>query len=112
MGRSTNVPFSILISARLPLLTLRASATAFGLRTARLFPHLQNSTIMAPLRKVDTMYIQCRYGLQAFWTGDSLHLWLVRRLPNAEQCDFKHDRQRDRAEEILPAVFMLRSASQ
>src|SRR6476660_1686671 len=69
MGRSTNVPFSILISARLPLLTLRASATAFGMRTARLFPHLQNSTIMALLRKVDTMYIQCSYGLQAFWTG-------------------------------------------
>src|SRR5258705_12806594 len=45
MGRSTNVPFSILISARLPLLTLRASATAFGMRTARLFPHLQNLTI-------------------------------------------------------------------
>src|SRR5258705_4382111 len=69
MGRSTNVPFSILISARLPLLTLRASATAFGMRTARLFPHLQNSTIMTLLRKVDTMYIQCSYGLQAFWTG-------------------------------------------
>src|SRR6266581_424306 len=59
MGRSTNVPFSILISARLPLLTLRASATAFGMRTARLFPHLQNSTIMTRLRKVETMYIQC-----------------------------------------------------
>src|SRR5205814_2505621 len=71
MGRSTNVPFSILISARLPLLTLRASATAFGMRTARLFPHLRNSTIMALLRKVDTMYIQCSYGLQAFWTGDT-----------------------------------------
>src|SRR6266478_4687638 len=71
MGRSTNVPFSILISARLPLLTLRASATAFGMRTARLFPHLQNSTIMALLRKVDTMYIQCRCGLQAFWIGDT-----------------------------------------
>src|SRR5258705_11264067 len=84
MGRSTNVPFSILISARLPLLTLRASATAFGMRTARLFPHLQNSTIMALLRKVDTMYIQCSYGLQAFWIGDSLYLWLVPRLPNAE----------------------------
>src|SRR3954447_25820457 len=84
MGRSTNVPFSILISARLPLLTLRASATAFGMRTARLFPHLQNSTIMALLRKVDTMYIQCGCGLQAFWIGDSLYLWLVPRLPNAE----------------------------
>src|SRR6267154_4130311 len=70
MGRSTNVPFSILISARLPLLTLRASATAFGMRTARLFPHLQNSTIMALLHKVDTMYIQCSCGLQAFWIAE------------------------------------------
>jgi hypothetical protein len=35
-----HVPFSILISARLPLLTLRASAMAFGMRTARLFPNL------------------------------------------------------------------------
>src|SRR5665811_854228 len=41
MGRNTNVPFSTFISARLPSLTLRASATAFGMRTARLLPHLQ-----------------------------------------------------------------------
>src|SRR5439155_19959628 len=77
MGRSTNVPFSILISARLPLLTLRASATAFGMRTARLFPHLQNSTIMALLRKVDTMYIQCNYGLQAFLDWRSAYAWIA-----------------------------------
>src|SRR5258707_8286740 len=51
MGRNTNVPFSILISARLPLLTLSASATAFGMRTARLLPQRQNSTIMLALRK-------------------------------------------------------------
>src|ERR1019366_2416947 len=59
MGRNTNVPFSTFISARLPSLTLRASATAFGMRTARLLPHLQNSTIMASLHHphVDTMYI-------------------------------------------------------
>src|ERR1700731_2544977 len=57
MGRNTNAPFSTFISARLPSLAFMASANALGIRTARLFPHLQNSTIIPPLQGVDTVYI-------------------------------------------------------
>src|SRR6266404_2961375 len=86
MGRSTNVPFSILISARLPLLTLRASATAFGMRTARLFPHLQNSTIMAlsPQSRHNVYTMQLRFA--SVLDRRYACAWLVLRLPNAEQC--------------------------
>src|ERR1700686_730360 len=63
MGRNTNAPFSTFISARFPSLAFMASANALGIRTARLFPHLQNSTIIPPLHGVDTVYIQ--YGMTA-----------------------------------------------
>src|SRR5512144_1062987 len=64
MGRNTNVPFSTFISARLPSLALMASAKALGMRTARLLPHLQNSTIMLALPNVDTMYLLEHCGWQ------------------------------------------------